>query len=40
MRLFCASVENTRRELWALTGLIEIMGGQHSCQELALRFFP
>ena len=40
MHLLCASVENTRLELWALTGPIEIMGGRHSCQELALRFFP
>ena len=40
MRLFCASVENTRRELWDLTRPMEIMDGRHSCQELALRFFP
>ena len=31
MHLLCASVENTQRELWALTGPIEVMGGQHSC---------
>ena len=40
MRLLCASVENTRRELWALTGPIAVMGRRHSCQELALCFLP
>ena len=40
MRLLCASVENTRHELWALTGPIEVMSSRHSCQELALPFLP